>query len=285
MHPATPVRQRGHQLSSSNSSNASFRSPIEDSGLRSGYDNSNVSAFTDLAKKHRHKLLRVAQSVTRNREDAEDAAQEALLKAFQKLDQFRGKSKFSTWLFRININESLMKLRERPRMTAPVSRRPGMQIPAACREISDPAPTPEERCYASELSAIIARASKKLRPSLMSVFVLRDIEGLSINQTAGTLQITESAVKSRLARARGQLRDQLCQINLQYRHDLRLRLGNATLPEDGLVQDNRYVANHNGKCSRRTKTTSAHVCSTEPAVLRAPVSGAYGFSTIESYLW
>src|SRR5271154_2239243 len=77
--------------------------------------NGDVSAFEELVKRYDRKLLRIAQSVTHNREDSQDAVQEAFLKAFQNLDQFREDSQFSTWLFRITVNQSLMKLRTQRR--------------------------------------------------------------------------------------------------------------------------------------------------------------------------
>jgi RNA polymerase sigma factor (sigma-70 family) len=112
-------------------------------------------------------------------------SQEAFLKAFQKLEQFQENSKFSTWLVRIAINQSLMKLRKQRRKSE-VSIDQGFQREEAVLspEIVDQAPNPEERYRTSELRKLLIDALQELRPSLRVVFVLRDIEGLSTEQTA-----------------------------------------------------------------------------------------------------
>src|ERR1700691_1296967 len=107
--------------------------------------NGDVAAFEQLVKKYDRKLLRIAQSVTHNSEDSEDAVQEAFLKAFQNLDQFRGDSQFSTWLIRITLNQSLMKLRKQ-RAIREVPLDEGLQsdgddLPT---EVIDWAPNPEQ---------------------------------------------------------------------------------------------------------------------------------------------
>jgi RNA polymerase sigma-70 factor (ECF subfamily) len=168
-----------------------------------------VAAFEELVKRYQQKLLRVAQGLTHNHEDAQDVVQEALLKAFQKLDQFQGNAKFSTWLFRINVNQSQMKIRKRLGASMLIFEGFRAENPAPICEMADRAPNPEELCRTSELRQILRRASTILKPRLRVVFVLRDIEGLSIDQTAEILQLNHSAVKSRLRRARIQLRDQL----------------------------------------------------------------------------
>src|SRR5436309_9285847 len=104
-----------------------------------------VAAFEELVKRYDRKLLRIAQHLTHNREDAEDVVQEAFLKAFQHLDQFRENSKFSTWLIRITLNQSLMKLRKR-RPTREVSIDNNFQSDEESRpiDVADLAPNPEE---------------------------------------------------------------------------------------------------------------------------------------------
>jgi RNA polymerase sigma-70 factor, ECF subfamily len=137
-------------------------------------------------------------------------SQEAFLKAFQKLEQFQENSKFSTWLVRIAINQSLMKLRKQRRKSE-VSIDQGFQREEALLspEIVDQAPNPEERYRTSELRKLLIDALQELRPSFRVVFVLRDIEGLSTEQTAEALNLSQAAAKTRLLRARLQLRQRL----------------------------------------------------------------------------
>ena len=172
--------------------------------------NGDVAAFEQLVKRYDGKLLRIAQSVTHNREDSQDAVQEAFLKAYQNLAQFREQSQFSTWLIRITVNQSLMKLRKQ-RTVREVSldeefQGDGDMLPA---EVSDWAPNPEQLYWVSELRHILTRTLEALRSPLRAVFVLRDVEGLSIDQTAVVLGLSQAAVKARLWRARLQLREGL----------------------------------------------------------------------------
>jgi len=172
--------------------------------------NGDIAAFEQLVKRYDRKLLRIAQSVTHNREDSQDAVQEAFLKAYQYLAEFRENSQFSTWLIRIALNESLMKLRKQ-RAAREVSLNQDFQADGDMfpTEIIDWAPNPEQLYSASELREILIKALKELRPILRTVFVLRDIEGLSIHQTAVVLNESHAAVKARLWRARLQLREAL----------------------------------------------------------------------------
>jgi|SRR5580698_4109442 RNA polymerase sigma-70 factor (ECF subfamily) len=172
--------------------------------------NGDVSAFEQLVKRYDRKLLRIAQNFTHNLEDAQDVVQEAFLKAFQHLDQFREESKFSTWLIRITINQSFMKLRKhgavRETSLDDNFQGDGDMLPM---EVVDWAPNPEQRYGSSELRDILVKALRELRPSLRAVFVVRDIEGLSIDQAAEVLNLSHAAVKARLWRARLQLRERL----------------------------------------------------------------------------
>lgn len=169
-----------------------------------------VSAFTELVERYDRRLLRIAEHVTHNREDSQDAVQEAFLKAFQHLSDFREDSRFSTWLFRITVNQALMKLRKR-RTTKEVSLDDDFQADGniSPHEVADWAPNPEQLYRTSELRDILTTALEQLRPILRTVFVLRDIEGLSIDQTAEVLDLSSTAVKARLFRARLQLRELL----------------------------------------------------------------------------
>jgi RNA polymerase sigma-70 factor (ECF subfamily) len=172
--------------------------------------NGDVAAFEQLVKRYDGKLFRIAQSVTRNREDSQDVVQETFLKAYQHLGDFRGDSQFSTWLFRITVNQSLMKLRKQ-RAIKDVSldedfQGDGDKLPL---EGIDWAPNPEQLYRTSELREILIKTIEELPPILRTVFVLQDLEGLSTIQTAEALTLSQPAVKSRLWRARLQLRERL----------------------------------------------------------------------------
>src|ERR1700692_2255811 len=164
-------------------------------------------AFEQLVKRYDRKLLRIAQSVTHNTEDSQDVVQEAFLKAFQHLSEFREDSQFSTWLIRITVNQALMKLRKQ-RATKELSldedfQSEGDSLPI---EVTDWAPNPEQLYWASELREILVTTLEGLRPILQRVFVLRDIEGLTIEETAEALNLSQAAGKARLWRGTLQLR-------------------------------------------------------------------------------
>jgi RNA polymerase sigma-70 factor, ECF subfamily len=170
-----------------------------------------VAAFGQLVRRYHRKLLRIAQSVTHNTEDSQDAVQEAFLKAFQNLSQFREESKFSTWLIRITVDRSLMKLRKQRRAIREVSRDDDFQSDRDMfpMEVTDWAPNPEQLYWSAEFRDILVNALNGLRPLLRAVFVLRDIEGLSTAQTAQVLNVGHTPAKARLWRARLRLRERL----------------------------------------------------------------------------
>ena len=168
------------------------------------------SAFEELVKRYDRKLFRIAQHVTRNREDAQDVVQEAFLRAFRNLDQFQGNSQLSTWLIRITINQSLMKMRKAYRKKEVCVDQEGLKdLSELSLDAVDWAPNPEERYRSSELRTILINALQTLQSGLSLVFVLRDVEGLSTDETSAALGLTQAAVKTRLMRARLQLRHYL----------------------------------------------------------------------------
>jgi RNA polymerase sigma-70 factor, ECF subfamily len=172
--------------------------------------NGDVAAFEQLVKRYDRKLFRIAQSVTHNREDSQDAVQEAFLKAYQNLAAFREDSQFSTWLIRITVNQSLMKLRkQRSAREMSLDEDFGDEGDFLPKEVTDWAPNPEQLYWASELRDLLTKSLEELGPISRTVFVLRDIEGLSIEQTAVAMNLSTSAVKARLWRARFQLRERL----------------------------------------------------------------------------
>ena len=169
-----------------------------------------VQAFEQLVKQYDRQVFRIAQHITQNREDAEDVVQDAFLKAYEKLEQFQGNSKFYTWLVRIAVNEALMKLRKRrPERFVSLDEDVQTEEDSMPREIADWSPNPEQLYDQSELKDILGKTINGLPPSFRTVFVLRDVEGLSTEETAETLGLSVPAVKSRLLRARLQLRERL----------------------------------------------------------------------------
>src|ERR671923_2947956 len=169
-----------------------------------------MGAFEQLVKRYDRNIFRIAQHITQNREDAEDVVQDAFLKSFQNLEQFQEQSKFYTWLVRIAVNEALMKLRRR-RTAKTVSLDEDVQTEddSVPRDVADWAPNPEQLYDQGELKDILQRTIQGLPASFRTVFVLRDVEGLSTEETAEALGLSVPAVKSRLLRARLQLRDKL----------------------------------------------------------------------------
>jgi RNA polymerase sigma-70 factor (ECF subfamily) len=172
-----------------------------------------TSAFAELVNRYERNIYRLARHITQNEDDAEDVLQETFLKAFANLDQFQGHSKFYTWLVRIAVNESLMKLRRRK-----ADRSVSLDEPVETgedsmpREIAAWEENPEQKYGRAEMNAILSRAIDSLSPGFRTVFLLRDVEGFSTEETASALKLSIPAVKSRLLRARLQLREKLNRI-------------------------------------------------------------------------
>ncbi len=167
-------------------------------------------AFNRLVTQYERKIFRLAKHITQNDEDAEDVLQESFLKAYEHLKDFHGQSKFYTWLVRIAVNESLMKLRKRKSdKTVPLDEPLDTGEDTVVREIAVWDENPEQKYSREELGGILDEAVQGLCPAFRTVFVLRDIEELSTEETAESLGISVPAVKSRLLRARLQLREKL----------------------------------------------------------------------------
>jgi len=167
-------------------------------------------AYGELVRRYEGKIFRLAQHITQNREDAEDVLQESFLKAYEHLDQFKGDSKFYTWIVRIAVNQALMKLRRRKTSkSVSLDEQIDTGEDTVAREIAAWEENPEQRYSREELGSILDEAVQSLEPPYRSVFVLRDIEELSTEETAEALNLSIPAVKSRLLRARLQLREKL----------------------------------------------------------------------------
>ena len=169
-----------------------------------------VTAFEELVRRYDRNVFRIANHITQNREDAEDVVQDAFLKAYSNLAQFQGQSKFYTWLVRIAVNEALMRLRRRrPERMVSLDEDVKTEDDSVPREVADWSPNPEQLYGQGELKEILTKTIQGLPASFRTVFVLRDVEGLSTEETADALSLSIPAVKSRLLRARLQLRDRL----------------------------------------------------------------------------
>jgi len=168
-----------------------------------------ISAFETLVGRYERKIFRLTQNITQNREDAEDAMQEAFLKAYEHLGDFEGNSRFYTWLVRIAVNQALMKLRKRRPNVVSLDEEIETGEDSIPREVEDWGPSPEKRFEQTELSGILSKVVSDLDPSFRIVFQLRDIEELSTEETAEALGLSVPAVKSRLLRARLKLRQGL----------------------------------------------------------------------------
>lgn len=167
------------------------------------------SAIEELVKRYQHKLFRLAQNITLNHEDAEEVVQNAFVRAFRNLASFRGDSRFYTWLVRIAVNEGLMKIRGRRFTQVSIDSVLETEDDVIPRELKDGAPNPEQLYSQEELRGILAATIDELDPGYRMVLQLRDIEGLSTDDTARALGLSSPAVKSRLLRARLRLQSSL----------------------------------------------------------------------------
>ena len=168
-------------------------------------------AFYELVKPYERAVFTSAMSILNNQADAEEAAQEAVLKAFANISKFRGESKFSTWLIQIAINEARLKLRKDRRhlyesVDEPRSDEEGDYIP---KDFADWREIPSEALQRKELGDALKRALAALPEKYREVLILRDIQHLSIEEASQVLGISAGNVKTRLLRARLQMRDAL----------------------------------------------------------------------------
>jgi len=179
------------------------------------------NAFSELVHRYERKIYRLAKNITRNDEDAEDVLQDAFLKAYTHLDNFKGDSKFYTWIVRIAVNEALMRLRKRKTdRSVPLDEPVELGEETVQREIAVWEDNPEQQYSQEEWRRILDEAVDTLKPDFRTVFVLRDIEELSTEETAETLGISVPAVKSRLLRARLALREKLTHLFKRKGEDL-----------------------------------------------------------------
>jgi len=167
------------------------------------------TAIELLVSRYESRIFRLARNITGNHEDAEEVIQNAFVKAFQNLATFRGDSGFYTWLVRIVVNQALMKIRGRRFREVSLDDGKDAEEDTIPRELAEWGPNPEERYSQEELRRILETTISELTPRNRIVFQLRDIEELSTEVTAQALDLPVPTVKSRLRRARLQLRGSL----------------------------------------------------------------------------
>ena len=167
--------------------------------------------FMDLVRPYQRMVYTTAFSIIRNEQDAEEISQEALFKAFKNLRQFRGECKFSTWIIQIAMNEARLRLRRLRRaaeesMECGLENEDGDYIPV---DYADWREIPSESLQRKELRGVLHNAISSLKSIYRDVLILRDVQHMSVAETATTLGISEASVKTRLLRARFQVRDML----------------------------------------------------------------------------
>lgn len=161
--------------------------------------------FEILMRRHNQRVYRAARAVVKDEAEVEDVMQQAYINAFTHLNQFEDRSEFSTWLTRIALNEAFAR---RQKMQRAESRAlpAGDDGGALVEKITSTQPDPERQAYAQELRRVLEDAVDELPESYRTVFMLRDVEGLSTSETGAGLGIGDEAVKTRLHRARAMIR-------------------------------------------------------------------------------
>jgi RNA polymerase sigma-70 factor (ECF subfamily) len=197
-----------------------------------------TQAFGNVLSRRLASFYRKAYRMLGNRADAEDAVQDALLAAYAHLDQFKGQSEMSTWLTAIVHNCALLQLRKRQRYVYVSLDEPTGEPDAASgtEQLADHRPSPEDECQHSELSTRLTHFYAQLSPTLSRTFRLRDIEGLSIRETAQVLRIPRGTVKAQSVRARQKLKELM-------QHALR--------PRSPRLSKNQPVANAKPQCTNQ----------------------------------
>jgi RNA polymerase sigma-70 factor (ECF subfamily) len=180
-----------------------------DGALVAATKRGDARAFEELVLRHKQRVLAVAQRITNNREDAEDVAQESFHKAFLHLDAFQEKSRFSTWLTRIVMNEALMLLRRRRGFLEVLPESPEDAVNSSLEAFVDQRPNPEESCWQRERKRLLTEAINRLGPKIRSTILLRHIEERSVEETAQILGTSIVAVKARVFQGRRKLRGAL----------------------------------------------------------------------------
>jgi len=177
-----------------------------DEALVAATKRGDAQAFEELVLRHRQRVLALAQRITKNREDAEDVAQESFHKAFLHLDAFQEKSRFSTWLTRIAMNQAFMLLRRRRGVIEVLPESPDEGLKPCAEAFVDHSPNPEESYLRRERTELLTDAINRLGSTIRTTILLRDIEERSVEETAQILGTSVSAVRARVFQGRRKLR-------------------------------------------------------------------------------
>lgn len=185
--------------------------PVDETSLVKEMQENKLEAFEEIIRRYQKKVYSLAFNLTHNQQDAEDITQEVFLRVFNKIKTFLGKSAFSSWIYRIALNVSFMKIKSQKRNPISLERvLPKYQIDGFhAGKINDWSKKTDDLLLNSELKIIIQKAVNQLPPKEKMVFVLRDVEGLSTEKVCEVLELSIPAVKSRLHRSRLFLRKRL----------------------------------------------------------------------------
>jgi RNA polymerase sigma-70 factor (ECF subfamily) len=186
---------------------ATSQEPLSDEEVVARVLAGETGMFEVVMRRHNQRLYSVARAILRNDGEAEDVMQDAYVRAYEHLNQFAGRAKFSTWLTRIAVHEALARQRRgnRYQELEPMSEREGDPVD----RFASLTPNPEQQASNSEIRRLLEEAVDNLPDSYRTVFMLRDIEEMSTTDAADVLEITEENVKVRLHRARALLRKSL----------------------------------------------------------------------------
>ena len=187
-------------------------SALADTALASRTAAGDEHAFEALMRRFNQKLFRVARSILKNDADAEDALQDAYLQAYRRMNEFRGEAQLGTWLTRIVINQSLMRLRADKRDRVVLSFNQGDADGArdlAAELADEKAESPTDATFRAEIRRLLEHHIDALPMAMRTVLVMRDVEDMSVQETADSLGIPPATVRTRLFRARAMLREML----------------------------------------------------------------------------
>jgi RNA polymerase sigma-70 factor (ECF subfamily) len=186
---------------------AASQEPLSDEEVVARVLAGETGMFEIVMRRHNQRLYRVARAILRNDGEAEDVMQDAYVRAYEHLDQFAGRAKFSTWLTRIAVHEALARQRRgnRYQELAPMSEQEGNPMDT----LASLAPDPEQQASTSEVRRLLEEAIENLPDDYRTIFVLRDMEEMTTTEAADVLEISEANVKVRLYRARALLRKSL----------------------------------------------------------------------------
>jgi RNA polymerase sigma-70 factor (ECF subfamily) len=198
--PADSVRKEGESDMGIETAPASSPAARTDEDIVERVLAGDTALFELLMRRYNQRLYRITRAIVRNEAEAEDVTQEAFVRAFEHLDQFAGRARFSTWLTRIAVHEASARVRRGGRQ---------IDLEESMPTLASAAAGPEERASDRELGRAIEEALDTLPEAYGSVFMLRDVEGLSTAETAACLDINPETVKTRLHRARALLRNHI----------------------------------------------------------------------------